>query len=274
MGAVFRSPLSSIWRRIRRAEYLGGREPVDIMRLVSPLRYDVMVRLAFFEQTAARERLVREDFERFLEEVASGPYRQWFERVYCVRFHPELIGRPGRAADAFRERVRRSVALYDSFRKQGFETRTPITLRSGRTIGPSDSGKRVAADLFVGDGCHRLALLLLSGATHLNPEQYRVKIKPSYTPIDNTLLLLPALGLDERRYAAFVSHAFGTVVHESLAALERDVATRAPERLPELRAILARDLPHLNTDREREGRCPAAKERRSQNDLIGLPRRD
>jgi 2-polyprenyl-3-methyl-5-hydroxy-6-metoxy-1,4-benzoquinol methylase len=256
MPALWRSLIGALgWRR-KTAEVVAGTKPVDILRLISPLRYDVVVRREFFELLAGEEKLAREDFDRFVALAGAGPYREWFERVYCVRFHPELNQKKAERDQAFRERVRRSVELYRSFRATGFQTDHPITLKSGRTILPSDSGKRVEADIFVGDGCHRLALLLMSGVTRLEPGQYRVKIKPRYAPLDNTILLLPALDLAEKRYAAFVSHAFDEIAHDSLAELEKAVAKRAPHRIEALRAILSRDARYLHG---RENRLPGTR---------------
>jgi 2-polyprenyl-3-methyl-5-hydroxy-6-metoxy-1,4-benzoquinol methylase len=261
--------MPGLWRALtvwtgspkKKAQYVDGVQPVDILGLISPLRYDVLVRREFFELLAAEEKLAREDFERFVALAGAGPYREWFERVYCVRFHPELIQNKAERDRAFRERVRRSAALYRSFRDAGFQAQHRITLKSGREILPSDSGKRVAAGLFVGDGCHRLALLLMSGATRLEPGQYRVKVKPRYAPLDNTLLLLPALGLTEKSYAAFVSHAFDERGHDSLAGLEKAVAARAPHRAAELREILSRDARYLHAGASR----PAAKRKAPMN---------
>ena len=69
---------------------------------------------------------------------------------------------------------------------------------------PTTTGKRLARELYAGDGNHRLALLIAAGQTTLLPSQYRIRRYRRLTPSDTTPVLLAALDLDEHRYLAFL----------------------------------------------------------------------
>jgi hypothetical protein len=226
--------------------YVDGTEPIDIRRLISPLRYDVIVRQRFFSLLDDQRRLYDQDRERFMAMAAQSPYRAWFDRVYCPRFQRRLLHSETARNRAFRKRVTASAKLYFSFEKFGFISKHKIILRTGCEMLPSDSGKQVSAAIFPGDGCHRLALLLGKGVTELAPEQYVVKVSPKYSPLDNTALLLAALEVPAAEYAAFLSASFSDGRHDCLEDLLDTVARRNPQRLPELRQIIAADQRSLH----------------------------
>jgi len=76
----------------------------------------------------------------------------------------------------------------------GFDSAHPIALNAGELVHPTASGKRTAAELYAGDGCHHLALLMCAGRERLEPGEYVVRRFVEYTPRDNIGLLLAALG--------------------------------------------------------------------------------
>jgi hypothetical protein len=221
--------------------YREGIEPIDIQRLISPLRYDVLVRKNFFELLEREMRLYEHDFDRFMEIATQSPYRLWFDRVYCPRFQPALLLDDAAHEEAYRKRVKSSARLYASFERCGFLPDHKIILRSGREILPAESGKPVSAEIFAGDGCHRLALLLKQGARVLQPGQYVVKVVSRYSPLDNTALLLPGLNLSSPEYTAFISASFSDNCHNRLDDLLDDVAARSPWRLGELKQVISAD---------------------------------
>jgi len=237
------------WRRLSAGcrdlllgtRYVEGTDAIDIWRLISPLRYDVLVRKRFFDLLQQERRTYEHDFEGFMRIAAQCPYHTWFERVYCHRFDPGLLRNDDARWRAYCRRVQASARLYFSFEKHGFLPDHKITLRSGRRILASDSGKPVSARVFAGDGCHRLALLLKQGALVLKPGQYVVKVSNRYSPLDNTALLLNALGLSNSDYVAFISASFSERHHSRVEELLDDVAARSPWRLDELRQVLAAD---------------------------------
>ncbi|GIK78209.1 MAG: hypothetical protein BroJett022_18990 [Actinomycetes bacterium] len=223
----------------------AGTEPVRIDDLISPLRYDVLVRRRFLDRIAAASGPA--DVDAAVASPAGRDYRSWFEGIVIRRFHPELAGTADAVERAFAERVRRSVALCESFAAAGYDPAGPLLLRSGRRIAATATGKRIERRLFVGDGCHRLALLRRDGATALQPDAYRVEITPTLAPLDNTAELIPLLGLRPRPYFRFLALAYapGTGC-DTEERLRRHVAAERPDRLLELESVLRIDLPLLD----------------------------
>jgi hypothetical protein len=229
-----------------RLAYRAGREPVPIDDLVSPLRYDILVRQRYLEALREHRSLADEDFAAFMELSRRQPYYTWFTRVVVPHGnHPEIAHDEERLDAAFERRVRRSVALHDSFESGGYDKRRPIILRSGTEITPTSTGKRLARRLFAGDGCHRLAWLRLTGLKALEPGMYRVHVAPVHTPKDETARLLEAMPISRDEYFAFVSLSYADRELSSEEALLDHVRSTAPARLPELEGLIAVDAPLL-----------------------------
>jgi hypothetical protein len=182
----------------------SGEAEVEIGPLVSPLRLDVTVRASYFEWFAGNRGLFVSDFEAFAAKAREHDYYVWFTRVMCPAWQPTVLKDERLLDQAWRTRLRDSAALYESFERDGFDTRYPITLISGRSVLPTKTGKVLERDLYAGDGNHRLALLMAAGRTRLLPSQYRVRRYRRLTPSDTTPVLLAALDLDEHRYLAFL----------------------------------------------------------------------
>jgi hypothetical protein len=225
-----------------------GSEPVRIDELISPLRYDVLARQQFFELVAGLPPGDRGEIAELAEIARRTPYFTWFHAVVIPRFRPELVGSEAEIERAFEQRVERSIELYESFLASGYRGRDwPITLFSGRTIHPTDSGKQLDRKLYAGDGCHRLALLRSSGIEVLGPGDYQVRTTRELTPLDNTARLLPLLGVEPERYFTFLSLSYSPSrpcwTREQLLARVRLDDQR---RLAELEAVLEVDLPLLS----------------------------
>ncbi len=236
-----------------RLAYQAGKEPVPIDALVSPLRYDILVRQRYLEVVREHRSLADEDFQAFMELSRQQPYYTWFTRVVVPSGnHPEIVHDEERLAAAFERRVRRSVELHDSFESTGYDTRRPMILRTGREITPTATGKHLARRLFAGDGCHRLAWLRSSGLEVLEPRMYRVHIAPVLTPRDETARILDAMPISRRDYFAFVSLSYADREFSSEEALLDHVRSTAPDRLPELEGVIAVDSPLL-ADAARSG---------------------
>ena len=86
---------ASPWR------YRRGTESLPFARLVSPLRYDVLVRLEYFRFHERNLELFERDFQAYLEQVRGQPYFVWFREVLCRRRHPELPNDPPGLLRAF-----------------------------------------------------------------------------------------------------------------------------------------------------------------------------
>ncbi|MEP7034072.1 MAG: hypothetical protein ABI662_01315 [Dermatophilaceae bacterium] len=222
----------------------AGVEPVSIRALISPLRYDVVVRADFFRLI---EDLRLRDVRR-PEDVASvaraHQYFVWFQQVAMARFRPWVLADEDLLSQQFTERVRSSMNLWSSFRLNGFDRRYPVTLRSASGPRSADSGVVLDRPLHVGDGGHRLALILASGADELEPGMYRVDPRPLKELIDNTAVLLPAIPLSVNEYVRFIAGGFGCpeadppVELSGVEGLRDQVRRHRPGTLPELERVL------------------------------------
>ncbi len=220
------------------------REAVRIGELVCPLRYDVLVRAGHFDFLAANRELFAADFEAYQERARAEPYFIWFERVMLPSWYPHVLKDRDLFEDTWRRRLQKSFALYESFERVGFDSEHPIVLETGASIHPTPTGKRPTRSVFAGDGNHRLALLLASGAEVLEPSQYRVKRFRSFTPPDTTGFLLEWTGADWAAYRDFIALGYPD------ARLELEggrAAVSAPDArvAAEVDALIADDLPSL-----------------------------
>jgi hypothetical protein len=243
-----RSASATLHRTGRRAltwrPKVAGVEPVNIRGLISPLRYDVVVRADFFRFL---EECLTSGIHR-PEDMASAarshPYFVWFDRVAMERFRPWVLADEDMLHQQFAERVHSSMNLWASFRQNGFDLRHPVTLRSASGARTADSGAVVDRRLHVGDGGHRLALLLASGAEALGPGMYRVDPRPLKGLIDNTAVLLPAIPLTINEYVRFIADGYvgaeadASVETSSVEGLLDHVRQHRPGMLGELERLL------------------------------------
>src|SRR5688500_9377693 len=109
--------------------YRPGVEPLVIDELISPLRYDVLVRSQFFEFLTASRPLFDASPERFVAAVRETDYHRWYRTVAV-----HAIGIAEQSDEvveqAFHSRVLRSVALADSVAVRGFVPKPPLTVRA------------------------------------------------------------------------------------------------------------------------------------------------
>jgi hypothetical protein len=210
-----------------------GTESLDVGRLISPFRYDVVVRAQLFDAVA--DRRDGQPIDDFVASVADHPYAVWFREVELRRFFP-WVREPRAVAQAYADRVERAVRTFTSFQQRGFDAGQPIILRRLARPRASDSGVLLSKLLHLGDGGHRLALLYRTGSP-LEPSMHRVDPRPNRV-IDNTAILTSALRLPEAEYAAFLSLAFLDQPVGSLDELWSGVENACPQRLAELEALI------------------------------------
>ncbi len=182
--------------------YVKGNSPILIDELISPLRYDIIIRYDFFTFLRNNMDVYNHQFDKFLSEVKRTEYFVWFQER---RFFRYLTNNPNELNRAFELRVRKSACLYLAFEKDGFDSRFPITLHRGLKILPSTSGIRLNGPIFAGDGCHRIALLRLVGQKFLSQDQYRIHKPFFFIPADNTDILVKRLSMSKARYLDFLS---------------------------------------------------------------------
>lgn len=224
-------------RRVRRGvtwrPTTGGADPVDIASLIAPLRYDVVVRADFFDWVEPR---LDQDPEEVARAAGDHPYAVWFRHIEVARFRPHLRHDEPALHKAFVDRVSRSAILLRSYLDRGFDATQPVTLRSTASSVHADSGLHVDKSLHVGDGGHRLALLLRDDRP-LEPQMYVVD--PRRMPvIDNTNVLVRHLKVSSSDYAHFLAPRYVGRKMDSLRQLEAAVARDAPHLLAELRAVI------------------------------------
>jgi hypothetical protein len=218
--------------------YRPGAEPLVIDELISPLRYDVLVRSRFFEFLAGHRPLLAASPDAFVQAVRDTDYYVWFTHVAVHSIG--IAGRDTHDIEAdFHRRVLRSVALADSVARRGFVAKPPLTIRVN--IGSTTStGKRLGRRHYPLDGCHRLALLRQLGRRVLRAQEYRVTVG-SGVLLDNTARLLPLLDLAEADYAAFIGRGYGAPAASSLDELMATVRAERPANAAEVASLLAAD---------------------------------
>lgn len=189
-------------RRGNPYRYERAPAPVRIGDVVSPLRYDVLVRARHFEFHAQHRARYAEDFAAYERAARETAYRVWFTRVMAPRWLPGVSGEA--LERAWAQRLHDSAALHASFERHGFDTNHPIELHAGVRVRPTPSGKSLARRLYAGDGNHRLALLMCAGRQELSPSEYRVRRYLSLVPADTTGFLVGELGTSWSDYRAFV----------------------------------------------------------------------
>jgi hypothetical protein len=232
-------------RRLARFAYQPGREPIRIDHLISPLRYDIAVRERYFAVVRERRTLAEEDFPAFVELSRRQPYFTWYTKIAIPSHHPRLVGDEEGVEAAFERRVRGCIDLHDSFESTGYDRRLPIILRTGLQIAPTSTGKRLARRIYAGDGCHRLACLRMAGVEVLEPDMYRLHVADTFTPRDDTALLLGAMAISPREYFSFLSLSYAERELHTEEALLDHVRAAHPDRLPELQRVIALDSPLL-----------------------------
>jgi hypothetical protein len=186
------------------------REGIDVWPLVSPLRYDVLLRRDFLS-LLTHEATDLADLDACVAAAWRSSYHTWYFESEVVR--TGLLGRDQADLEArFSDRVRRTVALFERLEAAGGRLDEPIVLKTADTILPPTTerlgpptGKPVMGRYFLADGCHRLAYLMLKGRTWLRPDEFRVRSTATFSPFDSTSLLMPALRLSPGEYFAFLS---------------------------------------------------------------------
>ena len=185
-----------------------GSSPSRSPLLISPLRYDVHVRRAFFELLERHSDLFTADRDAFDLLLERHPYFTWFRYVNCALHHRPWLESPQRFREALSRRVDRNRALFESVMEHGIRADSPIEVSTGDLVRPTSTGKRIDRSLFMSDGSHRLALLMLRGQSCLLPGQYVIDHRREIRPVDNTGVLLRRFDVPDSEYFAFVSSGY------------------------------------------------------------------
>jgi hypothetical protein len=215
-----------------------------IAPIVSPLRFDISVRLDFLRFYQRSRELYREDFGRFADAAREHDYFVWFKKIMCVNWQPHVLADEATFARAWEQRLRATAALVESFEQRGFDTRFPVTLYAGERVLETGTSKRVAREVYAGDGNHRMAMLIAGGQSTLQPGQYRIKRFRRLRPNDTTPELLRLLRVSEDAYLEFLRQGYdGVRIERRDGRIEVEPAGTAAEA--ELRTVLRVDQPLL-----------------------------
>jgi hypothetical protein len=220
-------------------------ESIDIDRLMYPLRYDLWVRIEFIRLLRDEWALYHDDLSGFLDRPPSRAYYVWFKEVRCARYLPQVYRDERLVKLAFVERVHETARVWRSIERDGFDSSNPIRLGSGRSI-RSVNGKTINSAYFAGDGCHRMSCLYVAGRTRLEPDQYDVRVRRNFEPLDITAILVKQLPLERIAYLQFISRFYCDGLKlDSVDRILQHVASHKAELLPELESVFAYDLPRL-----------------------------
>lgn len=215
-----------------------GDVDLPVHELVSPLRLDVLVRVEMFrtieEHPAATD-------DELIARARGGDYETWFRSVAMTRYEPGIAADDRRFEEEFASRVAKTIALWRSFTAHGFDERHPITLRRPGPRTRLPIGKPVERERYLGDGCHRLAMMVAAGSQVVPAGRYRVEPVAVPEVLDNTAVLLPLLRPDEERYARFIAWGYDVPAAATVADVLDAIRQRHPERLSEASAVVAAD---------------------------------
>jgi hypothetical protein len=237
--------LGNYWEWVTVPELANG---IDIGSIVSPLRYDVLVRRDFFSFYATHRDLYHINRNEFVALTKLTSYYTWYLESETVRTNQHLRGNPAAREMNFVERIYRAAALYDSVQQNGFSPRYPITLKTAKRIlsptterGGAPTGKPIHAKYFLADGCHRLALLMALGYQRLPAGYFRVKCYQEFSPFDSTSLLARRLASSSDYFTFLSSYYTAPVVLTNRNDFLRYITTYKPECLDEVWAVLRAD---------------------------------
>jgi hypothetical protein len=231
-----------------------GTEPVPVAELISPLRLDILVRIEFFRLIDAHPEM---SSLQMLQVARGTDYETWFRRVAMARYQPDVAADDERFSAAFCQRVSSATELWRSFRTHGYDNRYPIVLRQPGPKTQLPPGKPVARGRYMGDGCHRLAMMVAAGADAVPPDRYRLEPMALPRVLDNTSVLLPLLRPSEAAYAEFLALGYGATAASTVAATLAAIATAHPARWPEAVAVAAADG-YLHAEERGSGSDPGS----------------
>lgn len=221
--------------------YRRPSEPVPVSDLISPLRFDIMIRAEMFDFLEAIPAAERGDHVAVARLARTLRYATWFREIAANY----VLGASPTEAEldaAFADRVRKTIQLFEQFERIGLDRRWPITLVHHDPM-ETATGKRLRHRLQPVDGCHRLALLWRSGITELPVDACWVFAEHA-PAIDNTRTLLQHVPIELNDYYRFIGLGYVSTPVDGRASLLQAVSNeRGPDVLAEVVHLLAADEP-------------------------------
>ncbi len=244
LSVIRTGPIRRLRDRLATARLEAPTDAVRLDRLISPLRYDILVRADFFRLARDNSELVEADVDGFIEVAKNTDYYVWYREVAA---HVIGIDAQDNAEldEGFARRVRKSLELLDRYETSGgFDARFPVTVRR-MSDEATPTGKRLVGERLVPvDGCHRLALLHLDQREYLQVSEYRLT-RNSAPLVDNTPVLIGALRLASADYYAFIASGFFDQPVGSREELVTNADASGETVSRDVAAVLAVDEPSL-----------------------------
>ena len=177
---------------------------IDIESLICPLRYDIRVRINFYNYYEQNRKLYENDLNSFLEGSPARAYYKWYKEDNLRLYRPKIYHQENRVNSYFLKKVKNAVKLFESIKQKGYDTTFPIRLKTGKTI-IHENKKKLCATYYAGDGCHRLACLYCLGFKYLPKSHYIVTLRKKCIPNDSTHYLIRKIPLSTEEYFRFIS---------------------------------------------------------------------
>jgi len=167
---------------------------LSISEIVWPYRPDILIRIDFLEWFSDNKhkyfdngllKLSEEDVIKnkpFFNEAKKHPYFLQFTRKRRYRrFNLPKI----KSEEIYAEGITAFINLLASIRKNGFNKQKKIGLQKSYFLKNPDYGKKIKRDVYMGDGCHRLACLIWLEKNILLPKEFfNVQSKLVYKPVN------------------------------------------------------------------------------------------
>ena len=155
---------------------------------------------------------------------------------------PSLLLNGEKLWAAFEKQIGVFVASYESIKRDGFNPKYPIELVTGDRILPTETGKVVTANLFTGEGNHRLACLRSLGFSKLPSAWFRVKCFKEITPHDMTNMLINCIPIEPGAYFAYLSSGYcSTALIHDIGGLMEYITANRSEYLNEVVSLITID---------------------------------
>jgi len=168
---------------------------LSISDIVWPYRPDILIRIDFLEWFNENKykyfdkgllKLSEEDVienESFFNEAKKHPYFLQFTRK---RRYRRLNLPKIRSEEIYAEGITVFINLLVSIKKNGFNKQKKIGLHKPLLLKSPNYGEKIKRDVYMGDGCHRLACLIwLEKNIILSKEFFNVQSKLIYQPVNS-----------------------------------------------------------------------------------------
>lgn len=233
LGIVVEPDSDSFYSEVREAiEGWLSNEPIE--SVYTPLRYDVLVRLRFIEWYERNKIIYVKDKERFMEDAKKTDF--FFQQTRVSRKSKRFKWSEDEAEIVFRERVDSFISMYEDIRWNGFDAKHKIQLHAASKIVETDTGKMVTHIGYIGNGCHRLSILIVLQRA-MRKEYFYFSQKDAYKPRDNTIEYLKTRKLGRKQYINFMQKFYA--------------GQQSPKLLDEMKNVVVKDAQFFSCEPNR-----------------------